>query len=170
MGFWGYCIGILIYGLIFGFATRIVIENKGYDDNWFWWGFFFGFIALIVACAKPQNISYSSDFTATRYASPPSAYGTGLAQATHESDTQKMIAAGGWTCTCGRTNAAYVSTCSCGRNKRDVLAAQNKKASQGIDTTESSKIEAIKEYKRLMDEGIISQQEFDAKKKQLLGS
>ena len=30
-------------------------------------------------------------------------------------------------------------------------------------------IEEIKKYKTLMEEGIISQQEFDAKKKQLLG-
>ena len=34
---------------------------------------------------------------------------------------------------------------------------------------ESSKVAAIKEYKELMDAGIISQEEFEAKKKQLLG-
>lgn len=27
----------------------------------------------------------------------------------------------GWKCTCGRTNAAYVSTCVCGISKRDIL-------------------------------------------------
>ena len=29
-----------------------VIENKGYQENWFWWGFFFGIFALIVALTK----------------------------------------------------------------------------------------------------------------------
>lgn len=28
---------------------------------------------------------------------------------------------GGWVCSCGRTNASYVSSCSCGKNKRDIL-------------------------------------------------
>lgn len=32
-------IGGIIGGVIWGFATQAVIENKGYYDNWFWWGF-----------------------------------------------------------------------------------------------------------------------------------
>lgn len=51
----GAIIGFIIWGVIWGYATKAVINNKGYDDNWFWWGFFFGFIALIVAVAKPEN-------------------------------------------------------------------------------------------------------------------
>lgn len=51
----GAIIGFIIWGIVWGFATGAVIKNKGYDDNWFWWGFFFGFIALIVAVAKPEN-------------------------------------------------------------------------------------------------------------------
>lgn len=54
----GYLIGIIIWGTIWGFVTKKVIENKGYEENWFWWGFFFGFIALIVACTKPQKYNY----------------------------------------------------------------------------------------------------------------
>ncbi len=50
-----YIIGFIIWGVVWGYATKVVINNKGYDDNWFWWGFFFGFIALIVAVAKPEN-------------------------------------------------------------------------------------------------------------------
>lgn len=34
---------------------------------------------------------------------------------------------------------------------------------------ESARVSAIKEYKELLDEGIITQEEFAAKKKQLLG-
>ena len=52
--FWlGYWWAALIYGLAFGFVTKIVIKNKGYPEGkWFWWGFFFGVFALI---AKLQN-------------------------------------------------------------------------------------------------------------------
>lgn len=51
----GAIIGFIIWGVVWGYATKAVINNKGYDENWFWWGFFFGFIALIVAVAKPEN-------------------------------------------------------------------------------------------------------------------
>ena len=50
----GALIGFIIWGVVWGYATKAVINNKGYDDNWFWWGFFFGFIALIVALTKPE--------------------------------------------------------------------------------------------------------------------
>ncbi|HCI63525.1 MAG TPA: hypothetical protein DFH97_00430 [Clostridiales bacterium] len=169
----GYTIGLIISGLIFGFATKVVIKNKGYDDNWFWWGFFFGFIALIVACAKPQNVRYSY--------SP--AHGTALAAAARESHEKKILAAGGWRCACGSVNAAYVSSCHCGRSKSDVATTQHKKElkaekqdehakladTQADRADELDKAAAIKEYKKLMDDGIISQDEFDSKKKQLLG-
>ena len=36
----GYIVGLIIYGVIFGFATKAVIENKGYDDTGFGGGFF----------------------------------------------------------------------------------------------------------------------------------
>lgn len=42
-----------VQGAIWGFATNKIVENKGYDENWFWWGFFFGLIALLVALSKP---------------------------------------------------------------------------------------------------------------------
>ena len=45
----------VVIGVIWGIAVQRVIENKGYYENWFWWGFFFGFLALIVATMKPQN-------------------------------------------------------------------------------------------------------------------
>lgn len=46
----------IITGSIFGFATNAIIKNKGYRENWFWWGFFFGFIAMLVAMSKPERV------------------------------------------------------------------------------------------------------------------
>lgn len=45
----------IIQGIIFGVATEKIIENKGYEENWFWWGFFFSFLAVIVAATKPSK-------------------------------------------------------------------------------------------------------------------
>ena len=42
----------LIWCIIWGIVVYKVIENKGYQENWFWWGFFFGIFALIVALTK----------------------------------------------------------------------------------------------------------------------
>ena len=49
-----YVVMAICWGLIWGVVTKKIIENKGYDDNWFWWGFFFGFFAMIVALIKPE--------------------------------------------------------------------------------------------------------------------
>ena len=44
----------IIYGIIFGIVVNKVLENKGYNENWFWWGFLFGIFAVIVALSKPN--------------------------------------------------------------------------------------------------------------------
>lgn len=55
MVFWlSFFIGLIIGSVIWGFATQAVINNKGYNENWFWWGFLFGIISFIIALTKPQ--------------------------------------------------------------------------------------------------------------------
>ena len=78
----------------------------------------------------------------------------------------QTIGEGGWRCACGKVHARYTSSCSCGRNKGGALPPQP--AVREIDN-ETKNAAAIREYKRLMDDGIITPEEFEAKKKQLLG-
>ena len=59
----GTIIGFIIWGVVWGYATNAVIKNKGYEESWFWWGFFFGFIALIVALTKPEKQKPSQEWT-----------------------------------------------------------------------------------------------------------
>ena len=75
--FWlGYWWAVLVYGLAFGFVTKIVIKNKGYPEGkWFWWGFFFGVFALIVACTKPANVNASGQVPAVANSPLPQAVG-----------------------------------------------------------------------------------------------
>ena len=53
--------------------------------------------------------------------------------------------------------------------KRSRFVAPKQKAVQDSRTAEISKVNELKMYKELLDEGTITQEEFDAKKKQLLG-
>lgn len=185
-----YLFSLIIWGIIWGCATNAVIHNKGYEENWFFWGFLFGFIPLIVACAKPENKK------------EPPVYNPVYAKAALETEQKKILANGGWTCICGEVNTQIISTCKCGRtkssseaekqkecmekiskeiDKRIALQAQQKmngapeikeaaeeKSSKAKVKTEDELIRALKDYKDLLESGIISQEEFDSKKKQLL--
>ena len=104
-----YIILVIGMGVVWGYATNTIIHNKGYSENWFWWGFFFGLIAVIVAACKPQC--------------PSQEY----------------------------TQPTYKST----------AAIQ--------EGSEANRAAALKQYKELLDNGVITQEEFESKKRQILG-
>lgn len=87
-----------------------------------------------------------------------------------EAHNQQLLASGGWRCQCGRVHASYVSSCSCGSNKSgDPAPAPVPVAAPASEEDEIKNAAAIREYKKLLDDGIITAGEFEAKKKQLLG-
>ena len=144
-----YWILIIIFAIIFscvwGYVVQKIIYNKGYADDWFWWGFFFGIIALLAALSRSDNVNRYSTFVHSK------------------SEEADMLSRGGWKCNnCNKVLANYVGSCSCG-NTRD----NNEK--KEIVNTPNDAITEIERYKGLLDKGIITQEEFDAKKKQLLG-
>lgn len=95
---------VIAYSWFWGHVTSRVIENKGYSNNWFWWGFFFGVMAFALAVAKDDY----RELTA--------------ATGNKEIYDKYTLNNGGWTCTCGMVNAKYVGTCGCGRTKSQVMA------------------------------------------------
>jgi len=146
-----YIVSALIWSIIWGVIVKKVIENKGYYENWFWWGFFFGWIALIVALTKPDNNRGESLNDNSL-----------LKKLQSEENTPS-----GWRCTCGKLNPLYVGTCDCGKNR---YSKQESKA-MGISAplvNHSSVADDIKKYKELLDMGAITEAEFEAKKKELL--
>lgn len=154
---------LLIWAILWGFATKIVINKKGYEKNWFWWGFFFGIIAFIVALVKepaPKEIpvSNSQDGTLSR-----------LVAQKRDEDKRKE---GYWKCICGNLNPPYTGTCVCGRTVQEVrqymLKKEKEKQEKEKGNREADNIEKLKKYKELLDSGIISQDEFDKKKSELL--
>ena len=100
-----------------------------------------------------------------------------------------------WRCICGHANPNYTGTCSCGMRKSEAInetkrrnettkelirqkAAAEKKyttnnTSQASSTStdisfEQEKVKLLKEYKELFDSGVISEEEFNAKKASIL--
>lgn len=160
----------IVQGIIFGIATYKVIENKGYYENWFWWGFFFGFIALIVALSKP-DVHYRNN-----------TYDEVIGKTAEAIRTKDILASGGWRCSfCNSLNAFNVTSCSCGRNqdeskqhRKDLARLQQERTAKanGYKETSSNKemnnIELIAKYKELLDAGAITQEEFEKKKQTLL--
>ena len=52
-----YYIGAFVWAIIWGVVARAVVVNKGYKEKatkYFWLGFFFSFIPVIVAATKPN--------------------------------------------------------------------------------------------------------------------
>ncbi len=106
-----YVIGIIILllrGLLWGVLADKIVHGKGYDENWFWWGFFFGLATVIFALLKP--------------AIKPSSANSGWKMEQNRIRQilldKKLLEDGGWVCSCGRVNANYVTTCPCGVNQR----------------------------------------------------
>lgn len=114
-----YLIMWAIIGSVFGVATNAIIENRGYSENWFWWGFFFGFIAMIVALSKPANHSQYT-YGDTDSAAPSYTYSEKLSDISkqYQYGYDRKLASNEWRCQkCGRANANYVGTCACGNTK-----------------------------------------------------
>lgn len=146
-----YVIFVVIWGIVWGTVTNKVIDNKGYSENWFWWGFFFGFFALIVAATKPSITSSSAVST----------------QSVQTNMDKKTLEAGGWKCSCGRVNPSYTGTCACGKSKLD--APEAVQARKEEEEKKLANLKKVREYKELLDSGVITQEEFEAKKEEILG-
>ncbi len=100
-----------------------------------------------------------------------------------------------WRCLCGHANPNYTGTCSCGMRKSEAInetkrrkeaarelikiKAAAEKGGTTIETvaespastkisSEQEKVKLLKEYKELFDNGVISEEEFNAKKASIL--
>ncbi|MDE6672170.1 MAG: SHOCT domain-containing protein [Ruminococcus sp.] len=155
-----YLIGSLIGGVIWGLIAQKIYNNKGYDDySGFWWGFWLSIIGLIVVACKPEN--YISNYNIYN----------GSSVYAQEEEKKRLLADDNWKCNnCGQVNPRYLTTCTCGTSKsnnepvsRPIVRPENtlKKTSMTAD-------ELLK-LKQLLDAGVLTQEEFDKMKKQLLG-
>lgn len=190
--FW-WVISILFWGTVWGFATNAVVKNKGYEENWFWWGFIFGLIAFIVALTKPEvySNSYSYQHQENRLINNYHSYESERIVDLPGNDTEKpgTFKDGFWKCQCGNYNPAYRGVCSsCAMSLSEIKEIQRRintveqlqlpvnKAPEENEQLPADKvseknednISLIKRYKELLDIGAITEEEYDKKKKELL--
>lgn len=148
---------------IFGAITHAIQDSKGYSETGFWWGFWLGWIGIIVVACKPNINEY---YYSRRSGNGPSPV-----------VTSATVPQGGWRCSCGRTHAGYVSSCVCGLNKNQLTTPAKPASSPSAAApapksappeSEADKIAALRQYKELLDSGVLTQEEFEKKKQQLL--
>lgn len=131
----------LILAVIYGTVTKYMNEGKGYTGG-FAWGFWLGIIGIIVVACKPQNIRIY----------------------TETSESHRVT----WKCLkCGRINADYVTTCICGNSKENNRSLKPVTEIKTEQIAMSSADEIVK-FKKLLDAGAITQEEYDAKKRKIL--
>lgn len=149
---------VIVWGVVWGAIATAVSAHKG-EEGGFWWGFFLGFIGVIIVACQSNN-----NFQSIDYRSSP------LMNSNSSSNIPKgsSIPIGeGWECkNCGRVNPNYTGTCGCGTSKNHNVKVERKIEERKDD--EMKNIEKIKSYKELLDSGIITQEEFDRKKSELL--
>ncbi len=165
-------IGVIINGILCGLVTQTIIEEKGYYENWFWYGLVFGEFAILAAKVKEEKHATSLEYTVPSYlTSDTSELSSVSASASNPS--------GKWICSkCGRTNQGYTGSCGCGMTKTEneaILKAESAKEAKAASVEEALKEDKeiitahrIKAYKELLDTGAITQEEFDKKKAELL--
>ena len=104
----GYLVIYLIVGLVCGFVSKSINENRG-GEGGFWWGFLLGVIGIVVVAVRPME---------------------------------------------GNTT---------NHNSYQAQSTVNQTPVQKLNTADE-----LKKYKDLLDQGVITEEEFNAKKEQLL--
>lgn len=175
-----------VVGLILLIAYIKHLFEEGYDEDEVYLHLFHDVPLRFLRRNKMKEHDYYSykkpprEYEKVDPDSYPSAYGWNCdpevvalmnAAPVDQNHDNRLLQAGGWKCACGRVNAVYVSSCSCGRNRNGETAPEpvSVQAEPEMEEVELRNASAIREYKKLLDDGIITAEEFEAKKKQLLG-
>ena len=154
----GIIVGFVIEGIICGWICESIASNRNMEGG-FWWGFFLSIIGIIIVAVRPNDTpSYQSS----------GSNNAAISYDDMEKRQKEILDNGGWRCSCGHVNFNYQANCgACNKSRQENSAISQPTLSSGT-VEEKSNIAKIREFKELLDEGIITQEEFDKKKKQLL--
>ena len=158
MSFGEYIVIYLIVGVVCGFVCMGIASSRNMS-NGFWWGFWLGIIGIIIVAVRPKDTP--------SYQTAGSAFTTG-SYYDKEKREEEILADNGWRCSCGHVNFKYQSICSACNKNRSKSSEKTQPILSAGNIEEKNNIAKIREFKGLLDEGIITQEEFEAKKKELL--
>lgn len=148
----GFYIGLNVIALVIDCLFHLFGYDLGFDGL----GFFMYLlvtIGIIIAEAVYLNkrSSLFSDSQPVMYSPAPTPLEAGP-------DT--------WKCKCGKVHPSYVGTCGCGYTKKEYDSKTKAVVTPKASSPDYS--EELRNLKKLLDEEIITQEEFETKKKQLL--
>lgn len=173
-----YIIGVIIVSCIFGFITKTMNENKGYEGG-FAWGFWLNLIGVIVVACKPDNRQYSQREYQPMYPQAIQPEKTWRCSSCGAENSDKLnyclrcrsdrnaVQAEKIQCPhCGALNNKANSLCFACHNSLTEKPEQEKPVQKSIP--EQEPLSLIKQLADLHSQGILSDQEFETKKAELL--
>ncbi len=167
-----YFIVALITGIICGVICESISKSRGMTGG-FLWGLLLGIIGIIVVAVRPNDGPAPTTLKSSHvlYCKQCNMiYNYDIAQCSNCNSPllETSILRSDWKEYSAEKRAELKEAFSNGQNIID----RSKDSEITVDTTGatvSSEADEILKFKELLDKGIITQEEFDAKKKQLLG-
>lgn len=169
--------------ILFGIATKHINESKGYDGG-FAWGFWLGIIGIIVVACKADNRSYETREYKPMYPNavvPKKTWNCVCGQENAESLTyctrcrrtrDEGNQAGKVACRyCGAMNKPSNENCfACGRPMKEISAPVISPVQESKPSVQSNEgaIDILKQLAQLHEQGILTDQEFETKKAEIL--
>lgn len=148
----------IIVACVMGVITKKINESKGYYGG-FAWGFWLGIIGIIVVACRSD--ARRSDGSGSQYMS--GGYGG-------ERENPLAYSGSGWTCAfCGRGNPGYKNLCDCGRSKNESDQKRARAVAAEPTHGKTAREVQLEGAKKMLDDGLITNEEYEAKKNRILG-
>lgn len=149
-------VSIMVIGfvsVVFGSITSMISRRNGYEGG-FWWGFFLGWIGIMIVALRGPKQDNVMD-----------------SESELKENERFFDSTDGWECPCcSRMHMPTEQECACGFVLEEdiILKEEERVRNLGVMTAETEQA-MIKKYKNMFEEGLITEEEFKEKKKQILG-
>ena len=136
------------------YSSGGLLGNKPKQEGW---------LCYRCGTVNPSYVSTCQCGLSREDAEPPA---SAKSKELHPVDAE-ILKNGGWKCEkCGRINRVYIGTCQCGTNKETADAMLQEKL---IDQKRDEQYAELKKLKEMVELGIISEAEFEEKRRKILG-
>ena len=186
-----YFIGLIIYCIICGVICKAIASSRGMEGG-FWWGFWLNIIGIIIVAVRPNDNKPAYANTTSTPSSPRDREREILADGGWKCDCGMVNYKYVTSCSCGRSKWDVEQKRYRERQEAEKAAVERveiKKAAAGKaaaekkpeevnaipsstqttnNLTEADIVKYLKDYKELLDAEVLTHEEFERKKAQLL--